>query len=300
MKRKFSIAILLALGFISASYGNELVKPPPKRKPAFPKKINIPAPFSDDNCSLSRQIYPSYDCFSGIIDKENIGTIYDARAWKPARKRFLLSLFETTQNQDRPPNPYNGPKSLDLAVFSIDKPGTKLVAVAHEVVSYRTFGDARLDLSPYMISKKENAIAIRYHPGISGDPVGHEYLHLFRLKGQKLKEIFATDTIRAEYTTNKAGENEVSKVVTAVKVIEKPTGMSEIQTISKEYKLTADGDVDETKPVNTATVIWIGMKSQRNTSEGMLNQEAARSRRDKPAPLVRPRPVIWKNNKDEK
>lgn len=265
MKIRFWIAITsFILTVSSASFGEELTKPPKKKKPAFPKKITVPAPFSKLNgCSLSQQLYPLYNCSTGVIDNESIGTIYEARPWKSGKQQYLVVLFEKTENQDEPRDPYNGPKLLDLAVFSSDKSQSKsnLVAVARNIISYRTFGNGWLDLSPFTISKEEYVIGVRYNPGISGSPVDLEYLHLYRLKDNQLKEIFEVPTSDSEIAAHDSGDSEVIKILTTIHVINKTTGFSDLRLVSKKYLLTSDYEEDKTKPVQTVIETWHWDKS---------------------------------------
>jgi hypothetical protein len=249
--KKIIIAIILLTFSSSIAICDEKApaKKRPKKIPSFEKKL--PSPFDRWNaCDAARKLYPIYNCTSEMIDSERGGVVSTFSIWKNSGKKRLVMLFETYYLEGM--ESAGAPKVVDIALFDLVNNDLKLTTSLKDALGYRWYGGSQLDLAPYRLNRNEIAIGVRDEPGISGD-WGSETLHIYRVEGSSLREIFSREMYGAEYDESVRTFAAVSYSV--LEIIPKPSGMNDFKIVTTYYPIE-DYQENHNRVLKVTSEIW--------------------------------------------
>lgn len=262
MTRKYCILMLISIfignSILSIIEAETLNKAPKKPKPKieFPKRINLPPPFSNwSSCDLALKMYPEYNCQNGFINANLVGSINKAIVWNQSGKNYLLVLFETHKPGAEGLSNAEAGKTVDLALYTLLNNEITLSASRNEIFSYRWFGSAHFDLAPYKLNSKETAFGVCFNPGISGG-FREEMLCLFRLRDNAIQPIFNRYMIETEFYSGYENLSNKLQAESILEIVPKASGMNEFKIITHFYQFNDDEEVERDKIIKITSEIW--------------------------------------------
>ena len=235
-----------------------------------PKSASLPPPFSRFSASdVLNQIFDGYDPSTGRVatilnadEQPALIRINEAKLWKAQGRQHVVVLVELAADDEQfSERGLCGGCDTYVILAVLKKDGGHLALVAKQMpppssrpdegpeppygpMMYTSRSRLSLDLAPYQLTARERLIGVRLaHKWLPSETYS-TVLQLYRIEGQRLREVFSERVIDRSYPTHQRGKGQtVAKMISTVRPVPSGQGFYDLE-IDKTILYCSDTNED--------------------------------------------------------